>query len=192
MTLRTKLAASQSAVSPAIYRSASRSIVKRLLSLPEVANARTIHVFIPVVSRREPDLKPLLSQLLSRSVQIVSPVVEVFGHDAVGGRRLSHREITAMARLVTNRWGIQEPVEGFEVPTDRWDVILVPALGMDRQGNRIGYGYGYYDELLRYLEVPIIVPILSDFILDTIPSEIRDIRIPTIVTEHTILRTDVT
>jgi len=191
-TIREKLIARQSAISRDIHRSVSRQIVARLISLPEVSNARTVHLFLPVISDCEPDIGGLLSFFFTHSIHVVSPVVEAFGRNAKGTYRLSHRAVLPETLLVTNRWGIREPVRSTEVRAENWDVILVPALGMDYQGNRIGHGYGYYDELLKDLDIPVIVPILSDFLLSTIPHTESDVRIPTIVTENTILRPDVT
>ncbi len=51
--------------------------------------------------------------------------------------------------LVANRFGMAEPPAG--LPAVDPDVILVPLLGVDRRGHRIGYGGGYYDRTLAAL-----------------------------------------
>lgn len=54
--------------------------------------------------------------------------------------------------LPKNSWGIPEPtpqeqrVNCFEV--GGLDLIIMPGLAFDKQGNRIGYGKGYYDRFL--------------------------------------------
>lgn len=53
------------------------------------------------------------------------------------------------AALVVNRFGMTEPPPG--LPAVDPDVILVPLLGVDRRGHRIGYGGGYYDRTLAAL-----------------------------------------
>lgn len=55
--------------------------------------------------------------------------------------------------LPTNSYGIQEPpLEGAETAAyEELDLVLVPGLAFDRQGNRLGYGGGYYDRLLPQL-----------------------------------------
>jgi 5-formyltetrahydrofolate cyclo-ligase len=50
--------------------------------------------------------------------------------------------------LQLNAFGIQEPLPLNQVTPDRIDTILVPLLGFDQKGHRVGYGKGYYD---RYL-----------------------------------------
>jgi 5-formyltetrahydrofolate cyclo-ligase len=56
------------------------------------------------------------------------------------------------ARLRRNRWGIAEPRLGTQRlrPAYRLDLVLVPLVGFDWQGNRIGMGKGYYDRCFAF------------------------------------------
>jgi 5-formyltetrahydrofolate cyclo-ligase len=47
-----------------------------------------------------------------------------------------------------NQYGIPEPVGGSEIMPEELDMVFVPLLGFDLQGNRVGYGKGYYDRFL--------------------------------------------
>ena len=55
--------------------------------------------------------------------------------------------------VAPNRYGIPEPVHerSHRVAVDMIDVLLMPLLGFDRAGNRIGFGGGYYDRALEFL-----------------------------------------
>ncbi len=55
--------------------------------------------------------------------------------------------------VATNRYGIPEPVHerSRRVAVDMIDVLLIPLLGFDRNGNRLGFGGGYYDRALEFL-----------------------------------------
>jgi 5-formyltetrahydrofolate cyclo-ligase len=57
------------------------------------------------------------------------------------------------ARLRQNAYGIAEPVTNASARVDsrRLDAILMPVVGFDRHGNRLGMGAGYYDRALRHL-----------------------------------------
>jgi 5-formyltetrahydrofolate cyclo-ligase len=51
-------------------------------------------------------------------------------------------------QLKKNNWGILEPSQGIPTPPEKIDLVLVPLLAFDKQGNRVGYGKGYYDRFL--------------------------------------------
>lgn len=55
------------------------------------------------------------------------------------------------APLVMSRFGVAEPRAG--LPDIGPDIVLVPLLGVDRRGNRIGYGAGHYDRTLAALRL---------------------------------------
>ena len=70
-----------------------------------------------------------------------------------GQRQLSFVQWRSGADLEANRYGIPEPVcteRDLIAPSDI-DIILLPLLGFDRQGHRIGYGGGYYDASFAFL-----------------------------------------
>lgn len=49
----------------------------------------------------------------------------------------------------TNKYGIEEPVEGIDMFPTEIDLVLVPLISFDKKGNRVGYGKGYYDRFLK-------------------------------------------
>ncbi|TAD94151.1 MAG: 5-formyltetrahydrofolate cyclo-ligase [Bacteroidetes bacterium] len=48
----------------------------------------------------------------------------------------------------TVRFGIEQPIAGQTIDAERLDLIFVPLLAFDKQGNRVGYGKGFYDQYL--------------------------------------------
>jgi 5-formyltetrahydrofolate cyclo-ligase len=48
-----------------------------------------------------------------------------------------------------NKFGIEEPVDGIDMFPSEIDLVIVPLLGFDKKGNRVGYGMGYYDRFLK-------------------------------------------
>lgn len=48
-----------------------------------------------------------------------------------------------------NEFGIEEPVDGTPVFINEIDMVITPLLAFDKTGNRVGYGKGYYDRLLK-------------------------------------------
>ncbi len=92
----------------------------------------------------EPPLQPLLEQWVEEEgYQVSLPVV--ITPDAP----LQFRPWTPDAPLQEGPYGIQQPAGPAAPPPD---IILVPTLGYTRQGDRVGYGKGYYDRTLADLK----------------------------------------
>ena len=62
---------------------------------------------------------------------------------------MRHYEIATNTEIRISEKGIPEPVDTLEVSADDLDAILVPLTVADKEGNRIGYGGGYYDQFLK-------------------------------------------
>ena len=49
----------------------------------------------------------------------------------------------------TNKFGIEEPIDGIDMIPTEIDMFIVPLLGFDKKGQRVGYGKGCYDRFLK-------------------------------------------
>jgi 5-formyltetrahydrofolate cyclo-ligase len=56
--------------------------------------------------------------------------------------------LTDNTKIKKNKHNIPEPVDGIEVPSHKIEVVFVPLLAYDKQGQRVGYGKGFYDKFL--------------------------------------------
>ncbi len=92
----------------------------------------------------EPNLFPLISDLsISINFKILLPVIEKIN------KPLKFRYWEPNSPMRSNNLGIQEPSEGiFLTP----EILLIPSLGYTIQGDRLGYGKGYYDRTLLDLK----------------------------------------
>lgn len=82
--------------------------------------------------------------------------------------------------LVPARWGLSEPPEPW-LPAEaiaRADVVLVPALAVDRAGVRLGRGGGFYDRSLRLCRpgTPLVAVVRDDELVDELPHQRHDVR----------------
>ena len=68
-------------------------------------------------------------------------------------------------------------------------MILVPCIGLDNIGNRIGYGYGFYDRYLTKNDSAKIALTYSKQIVKSIPTSEYDVKMDWIVTETDIIKT---
>lgn len=163
------------------YRARSTLIAHRALALPVVATASVVHVYWPQTGTREVDTRSLISALRARDATVALPVVTSYPPDAPA---MEHRRYEGPQALLPNRWGIPEPVETSPVSPEALDVVLVPALGADRTGHRIGHGSGYYDAFLSGLDVPTIGLVYEACCVASVPAAAHDVPLTTIVTER--------
>jgi 5-formyltetrahydrofolate cyclo-ligase len=62
---------------------------------------------------------------------------------------MTHYLLTDNTIIKKNNWNIPEPENGLQVNESKLEVIFIPLLAFDVQGNRIGYGKGFYDVFLK-------------------------------------------
>ncbi len=87
-------------------------------------------------------------------------------------------------KLMVNKFNIKEPV-GNET-SDQIEICLVPGVGFDEKGNRIGYGKGFYDKFLREFK-GLKIGVCYDFqLVKEIPSNDHDIKMDFVITEEKI------
>jgi 5-formyltetrahydrofolate cyclo-ligase len=128
----------------------------------------------------EVNTAPLIDVLLEKKNPVVVPII--VKEDI--SLRLSY--IRNRSVLVPSTFGVPEPI-GSEIPALARDIkiILLPMLGFDRTGARIGYGAGYYD---RFLEKnPGLFKIGIAFScqeIERLPVDANDIRMDAIITEE--------
>ncbi|WP_072987006.1 5-formyltetrahydrofolate cyclo-ligase [Pseudozobellia thermophila] len=120
----------------------SLSIANQVLRLPmRVWRSSYFHLFLPIEEKKEIDTSFLLSVLQGKDKHVVLPKM-------LDDQRLAHYLLTDSTRLKKNKWNIPEPVEGIEIAPSQIDVVFVPLLAFDQEGQRVGYGKGFYDRFL--------------------------------------------
>lgn len=182
--LRARFRAVREALSPEAYAAASAAICERIAALPEVERAQTVHVYWPLVHRREVDTRPLIRRLVARGARVVLPVVVGFE----GAPVLRHVAFRGEEHLQPNRWGIDEPIGPEEVSPEELDAVVVPALGAGRDGHRLGHGRGFYDAFLAGCPAARIGAVYAATLVPRVPAEPHDVPLDVIVTEEEVLR----
>ena len=86
--------------------------------------------------------------------------------------------------LHTGTYGILEPKIKVPANLKEIELILVPGIVFDYHGNRIGFGYGYYDKLLSKIPAPKIALSFGFQIKESIPHEKFDIKMDFLVSEE--------
>ena len=140
-------------------------------------------VMVYTSKEKEVNTEPLITALFGKGNPVVVPII--VKEDV--SLRLSY--IRDFSALVPSTFGVPEPI-GSEIPAAAGDIdtIILPMLGFDRKGGRIGYGAGYYDRFLsknpdlRKIGIAFACQEAND-----LPLEENDIRMDSIVTEDGIV-----
>jgi 5-formyltetrahydrofolate cyclo-ligase len=177
--LRAQLRARRDALSERASRSGA--ICARLAGLPEFVAAQAIHSYLAIGS--EVDLRPILAGALKARKSVAVPVVRSKSRD------LSHSWITSLDPSAFTRGALGTPVPEPLRPSDpeAWDVILVPLLGFDRCGYRLGYGAGHYDRLLKQTRGITIGVGFAAQEVPALPHAPHDVRLHHILTEDELI-----
>ena len=122
---RSSLACSQLIASPVYRRS---DVMMVFLSLP-----------------REVDTTPLVLHAWRDGKRVLAPKVNW------EQRRMLPIEIVSLTDNISEgQMGLREPAEGTPFSVEQIDLVVVPGLGFDLEGNRIGRGRGFYDRFLTH------------------------------------------
>lgn len=165
----------------------SQLAVAQFMQLPEYRQAQVAMWYIDC--RSETRTKPQLMEEVERQERKI--IVPYCTTDENGENKLGLWWLQSMDEMVVGKWNILEP------PRDRWgdpekevephelDIIMVPGVGFDRRGGRMGNGQGYYDRLLEQArpDCPLVALCYESQLFDMIPVAEHDIYMDKVVTE---------
>lgn len=137
----------------------------------------TIAAYVPVGA--EPGHPGLLDALLASGARIILPVAREPGP-------MRWAVYTGPDALVPARFGLREPAEP-HLPPDALaaaEVVLVPALAVDRRGTRLGRGAGFYDRTLHAArpDARLVAVVHDHEFVDHLPGEPHDVRMTHVLT----------
>lgn len=181
--LRKQALAARKAIPEPVYFDLSRSICEHFFTGFDLNFIRIIHVFLPVTDRREPDLWPLIDRLRREfpGNRIAIPKIK--------DDHLESFYFEGLHQLEKNSFGIQEPKQGTQTPAEKIDLVLVPLLLADKNGNRLGYGKGYYDRFLKTCRKDCIRAGVSlTQPVDQLPAEAHDEKLTHLITAAGVIR----
>ena len=180
--LRKRLRGLRHASTVEACRQRSEKIVAALLARPEITRAKSVALFWPIEEKREVDLRSLGDALGARGVRLAYPTID---QDT---RIMTFRFPEHPPALEERGMGFCEPHPDAEEATSL-DVIVVPAIGVDPQGHRIGYGAGYYDRTLpRFRPPAIAIAVAFDYqLVIEVPKTPHDVAVDVVVTDTRVI-----
>ncbi|MBC8024330.1 MAG: 5-formyltetrahydrofolate cyclo-ligase [Burkholderiales bacterium] len=172
--LRREMIARRDAIPPPARTRFAASMVQRIAALPEYRAARTVLATMAIGT--EFDTGPFLSRARADGKAIVLPRV------TEPPRRLAIYTVPDLATdLVPGVWNIPEPdpARCEKVELESVDFALVPALAVDEEGFRLGYGAGYFDGLLagRKSKPYCVTALPAAFVVERLPREPHDVAV---------------
>ena len=145
----------------------------------KISSGKTINCFCYLSYSAEAGTDTLVEALQARGVRVFAPRVE--GSEMVA--------VAIGEDYAISKWGIREPLG--EAYTGEIDCIVLPLLAVDKKGNRLGYGGGYYDKFLSKHKQAVTVAYCYDFqVINSVPIEETDESVQYIATDKLWMKTE--
>lgn len=184
--VRRALSARRSSLSPEEARAKGEAAQAHLLRSPVWRSARCVALYAAV--RGEIATQALLRAARDSGKTVLLP--RVLPRSEAGEGQMVFASCNDEADLIAGCFGIPEPAARCPVWDQAPDLLVLPAVGLDREGGRLGYGGGYYDRFLRrkdWRKTPRIGLVFALQIVDILPCDAWDIRVDALLSEEELL-----
>ena len=155
----------------------SSKICAKIIGLEVVGKCRSVGIYLPF--RNEVAVDSVFDTLSYSGKRIYAPFIS--------DGKMAFAKLESLTDTTKGAYGITEPVAR-EDETDLIDVLIVPGLAFDRIGNRIGWGHGYYDSVLRDMSaIKIGAAYGFQLMRNRIDTDAHDARMDMVVTEDEVV-----
>ena len=129
-------------ISPGDLQRLSETIIEQTLTHFQLED-KTISLFLPIELQKEVNTYLLWERAKNIGARIAIP------KSNFESMEMRHYLFESTDQLEINDRGIPEPKKGKIIAADKFDIVFVPLLAVDKSGHRVGYGKGFYDRFLR-------------------------------------------
>lgn len=150
----------------------SARICERIVKMSEYLKAKRVLCYASLPD--EVQTNGLLHEIMRSGRELYLPRTR--------GRELDIVRVTPESNLVPGAFGVLEPQSGEVADISEMDLVLAPGVAFDRDGNRLGYGKGYFDRLLAACTCPVIGLAYELQIFDHIPVREGDVPMDKVIT----------
>lgn len=177
--LRKQLLERRNALSENERTEFSLTITNAVLHDERIKRAQYVHCYLSFAS--EVKTRQLIEVLWEQGKTVFAPIVI--------GSELLHSVITSETEFVPDSYGIPTPVHTDYIQTKELllaknDCVIVPVVGFDAKGARLGYGKGFYDRFLTTTDAFRCGVAFSCQLCDEIPTDEFDMVMDMIITER--------
>lgn len=183
--LRDQLRNALAGLGPQVIHQRSSLAARLLFETPEYRHAEIMMIYLSlpleadsnsVVLRAWRDMKRVVAPLVNWDTRQIIPIeINSLDEDVVDGPH-----------------GLRQPAAGEPIPIELIDLVIVPGLGFDPFGNRLGRGRGFYDKFLGQSAFTGVSCgfALEEQVVASIPAEHQDVPIHLLVTDKQVRRFD--
>ena len=167
-TLRKKIREQKRAMTPEEIEEASRQLQQLFLATEYYRQAQTVYGYLPY--NQEVRTVPILEKALADGKRVAVP--KVYGDE------MKFIYLPDLTQVETGFSGIPEPIADGPVGDDPTALVLMPGMAFTPDGQRIGYGGGFYDKFLSAEPNHPTVALCYDFqLVESLPTEEFDIPV---------------
>jgi 5-formyltetrahydrofolate cyclo-ligase len=182
-SIRKKLLSLRKSKSSDEVKSKSQKIKEILFKTKEFNQSKTILFYVS--KGNEVGTKNMIKESLELGKRVVVTITDV------KNIKLILSELKNLEELEIGTFGMLEPKKEFFRPVkiEEIDLVIVPGVAFDEEGNRIGFGKGFYDRFLITLkkDVPNIGLAYEFQLVEKIPVTDKDVKVSKIITEKRII-----
>lgn len=144
--LRKHYLSKRKAISAEKMATKSQQITDLFFQNFDLSTVKYLHIFLPIIKHNEIDTILIIKELQQNFSEIDITVPRIIPEKS----ELEHY-LFDEKNLIENQWGVIEPSgENQEIVLpEQIDLVVIPLLIFDKNGNRVGYGKGFYDRFLQ-------------------------------------------
>ncbi len=160
----------------------SKLACKNLTNTKQFKQASVVMIYLSL--SHEVDTAPVILHAWQRGKAVVVPKI------SWQQRHMIPVQINSLdTGFSTGISGLRNPITGVPMPIENIDLVVTPALGLDRQGNRLGRGGAFYDRFFsnEKLKAPKCGFAFAEQVVDQIPVKEHDQKIDFLVTDKEVI-----
>ena len=116
----------------------SKIIFENFLKYFDLSEVKKVHCFLPITKFKEINSFLFIDYFWDNNIEVYVPkIVE---------NEIVSIKFEKSTKLIENSWGILEPKSNQDNAQNYFDLVITPLVYCDKNGNRIGYGKGFYDK----------------------------------------------
>ena len=119
----------------------SKIISENVVKYFDFSTIKRVHCFLSIKKLKEIDMSAFIHYCWNNDIKVFVP--KIFN------KKIISVEINAETEMIENSWEISEPKSNEDCSEFLFDMVITPLIYCDQNGNRVGYGKGFYDQFFE-------------------------------------------